>query len=98
VRGFNAARITLRYGWLLTTLWVVATAHGESLSGKELVSALRAGGYVILMRHVSSPRTPPDRAQANADNVQHERQLDAEVIPLGLHPLRQGRSCAEGAR
>lgn len=38
--------------------------------------ALRAGGYVILMRHASSPRTPPDPELANADNVEHERQLD----------------------
>jgi phosphohistidine phosphatase SixA len=41
-----------------------------------LVHALRKGGYVIVMRHASSPRTPPDPAQANSDNVQHERQLD----------------------
>jgi phosphohistidine phosphatase SixA len=41
-----------------------------------LVLALRAGGYVIVMRHASSPPTPPDPAQADADNVQHERQLD----------------------
>jgi phosphohistidine phosphatase SixA len=34
------------------------------------------GGYVLVMRHASSPRTPPDPAQADADNVQHERQLD----------------------
>jgi hypothetical protein len=31
---------------------------------------------VIVMRHANSPPTPPDPAQANADNVQHERQLD----------------------
>jgi phosphohistidine phosphatase SixA len=28
------------------------------------------------MRHASSPRTPPDAAQADAGNVAHERQLD----------------------
>lgn len=32
--------------------------------------------YVILMRHASSPRTPPEAGQANPDNAQHERQLD----------------------
>ena len=44
----------------------------------ELVSALRRGGQVIVMRHASSPRTPPDRQAANADNIDRERQLDAE--------------------
>jgi phosphohistidine phosphatase SixA len=28
------------------------------------------------MRHASSPRRPPDFTQANADNPEHERQLD----------------------
>ena len=41
-----------------------------------LPTALRAGGYVIVMRHASSPRTPPDAALVNADNTQGERQLD----------------------
>lgn len=61
---------------LLPALAAVTTVHGQSLSGKELLSALRQGGYVIVMRHASSPRTPPDPAQANPDNVAHERQLD----------------------
>src|SRR4051812_34269665 len=37
-----------------------ASAHAESLSGIALVSALRQGGYVIVMRHPSSPFTVPD--------------------------------------
>jgi phosphohistidine phosphatase SixA len=57
-------------------LLAVIPAQGQTLSGKELVSTLRMGGYVIVMRHASSPRTPPDPGQANADNIQHERQLD----------------------
>jgi catechol 2,3-dioxygenase-like lactoylglutathione lyase family enzyme len=52
------------------------TAQGQSLSGESLVSALRTGGYVIVMRHASSPRTPATAEQANTDNVQKERQLD----------------------
>jgi len=51
-------------------------ALGQPLSGGAFVSALRSGGYVILMRHASSPRTSPDAAQANADNVEQQRQLD----------------------
>lgn len=41
------------------------------------MAALRSGGYVILMRHASSPRELPDQATTNADNVNVERQLDA---------------------
>lgn len=58
--------------------WQVAPA--QNLHGAALVSALRHGGYVILMRHASSPRDPPAAAQANPDNVRHERQLDAAGV------------------
>jgi phosphohistidine phosphatase SixA len=61
---------------LLSLLATLGTAQGQSLSGKAMVAALRTGGYVLVMRHASSPRTPPDPVQANVDNVQHERQLD----------------------
>jgi phosphohistidine phosphatase SixA len=33
---------------------------------------------VLVLRHASSPREAPDRASANADNPQRERQLDAQ--------------------
>jgi phosphohistidine phosphatase SixA len=62
--------------FLLSVLAALGTAQAQSLSGRALATALRSGGYVVLMRHASSPRTPPDPANANADNVQHERQLD----------------------
>jgi phosphohistidine phosphatase SixA len=48
------------------------------LSGDALVQALRKGGYIIVMRHASSPREVPDKATANPDNTKPERQLDAE--------------------
>jgi phosphohistidine phosphatase SixA len=50
----------------------------QSLSGEALVKALRQGGYVIVMRHASSPREAPDAKTANADNVNRERQLDEQ--------------------
>ena len=37
-------------------LSVAGTAHAQTLSGDGLVNALRHGGYVIVMRHTSSPR------------------------------------------
>src|SRR5262249_6230232 len=46
------------------------------LSGDALASALKQGGYVILMRHTSSPAAIPDKSVANADNTKLERQLD----------------------
>ena len=49
--------------WL--TLITVDLAQGESLARKALIGALRSGGYVILMRHASSPRNPPESAQAD---------------------------------
>lgn len=52
------------------------TAHAQTLSGEALVKALRKGGFVIVMRHTSSPPKAPDKLAANADNVKLERQLD----------------------
>ena len=56
---------------------VIVLAVAQSLSGPALVTALRDGGYVIVMRHASSPRETPDKQAANPDNVKLERQLDA---------------------
>jgi phosphohistidine phosphatase SixA len=70
----------------LFSLFAFAAAHGDSpppggpLSGRDLLAALQGGGYVILMRHASSPGKPPEAAQANADNVRQERQLDEKGI------------------
>src|SRR5262249_29218207 len=49
----------------------------QTMSGAALVSELRRGGCVIVMRHASSPRDAPDKQSANPDNVKLERQLDA---------------------
>ena len=42
----------------------------------KLVQRLRQGGYVLVMRHASSPREAPTKEIANADNPKLERQLD----------------------
>ncbi len=60
----------------LLLLLLLNPADSEVLLGKTLLAALRSGGYVILMRHASSPLNPPDAAAANADNPRLERQLD----------------------
>jgi phosphohistidine phosphatase SixA len=59
-------------------LLLAGAAHAQQLQGDALVKALRQGGYVIVMRHTSSPREVPDKAAANPDNTKPERQLDAE--------------------
>jgi phosphohistidine phosphatase SixA len=78
--GAHTSLPKLRRSALL--LWplliTVQSAHSEPLAGKELSAALRSGGYVILMRHASSPRNVPEAAQADVENVNHERQLDEE--------------------
>ena len=52
------------------------TASAQTLTGAALVQALQHGGYVIVMRHASSPMQPPPKEQANPDNTNDERQLD----------------------
>jgi phosphohistidine phosphatase SixA len=60
----------------LAALLAVAPVQAAPLSGDALVSALKQGGYVLLMRHTSSPAAVPDKSVANADNTKLERQLD----------------------
>lgn len=62
----------------LTLLLAACAAQAQTLSGEALVKALQKGGYVILMRHASSPREAPDAKTANSDNLDRERQLDEE--------------------
>lgn len=60
-------------------MWLaMGVAQAQSLSGEGLVKALRQGGYVIVMRHASSPKQAPNKQTANPDNVNLERQLDEE--------------------
>lgn len=67
--------------WLQLTVVLVAlafagTLRAQSLSGAALVAALRQGGYVLVMRHASSPPATPDKDTADPENTTLERQLD----------------------
>ena len=72
--GFCSRR--LRRIVILVGILVSGTAQAESLTGAALVATLRHGGCVILMRHASSPPTPPTVASAEPTNTKLERQLD----------------------
>jgi phosphohistidine phosphatase SixA len=55
---------------------LMTTVTAQELSRAALVEALKRGGYVLVMRHTSSPREVPDTRTANPDNTAPERQLD----------------------
>ena len=57
-------------------LLMAGSAETQQLQGKALVRALQRGGYVIVMRHASSPQSPPTREDADPQNIHLERQLD----------------------
>ena len=65
---------------LAPVLLGVAVALGgldaQERSPNELVKAIQSGGYVLVMRHASSPREAPSKEVANTDNTKLERQLD----------------------
>lgn len=65
---------------LLGLMTMIATssvpADAQTLSGAALASALRQGGYVLVMRHANAPAQPPEKAAADPENVKLERQLD----------------------
>lgn len=61
---------------LLAAFLATGDAQAQMLSGTALVQALRQGGYVLVMRHTSSPTALPDKAAAAPGNTNLERQLD----------------------
>ncbi|HEY7390774.1 MAG TPA: histidine phosphatase family protein [Bryobacteraceae bacterium] len=63
---------------LLWALPLAALIAAQAQPNQGVAKALRQGGYVIVMRHASSPAKPPDAKTANADNPKRERQLDEE--------------------
>jgi phosphohistidine phosphatase SixA len=44
----------------------------------SLIHELQGGGYILVMRHARSPDRAPSASEADAENPQHERQLDAQ--------------------
>jgi phosphohistidine phosphatase SixA len=84
-----------RFGLAVLLLVIAGSTHAaSSLSGAPLGNALKTGGYVILMRHASSPTMPPDKASAQPDNIAVERELDeagrasARVMGAAMKAMR----------
>ena len=72
--------MTQCFAWCCTLIvgvaLVTSVAGAQSERSADLIGALRQGGYVLVMRHASSPREVPTAQTANADNPKLERQLD----------------------
>jgi phosphohistidine phosphatase SixA len=70
------------------------TAVWAASVSPDLVKGLRQGGYVLVMRHASSPPIPPVRSAADPENTGLERQLDekgrksAEAMGRAFKSLR----------
>jgi phosphohistidine phosphatase SixA len=62
---------------ILAALLLGGTSQAQPLACGALVKALQGGGYVLVMRHASSPTARPTAAEADPGNPAHERQLDA---------------------
>jgi phosphohistidine phosphatase SixA len=82
---------------ILLSIFILAigtTAYAQKLEGSALVHALERGGYVLVMRHASSPSEPPAKESADAQNTRDERQLDgkgrttATAMGSALHDLK----------
>lgn len=80
-------------------LFLTAASFAQSLDENALVAALQEGGYILVMRHASSPRQAPTAAEANHDNRNRERQLDAtgrsDALAMGASIRRLGISITE---
>lgn len=63
-----------------TALAHAAIAHASELKDSALLSVLRHGGCVIVMRHASSPDGRPTNSSAAPGNTNRERQLDDEGL------------------
>jgi phosphohistidine phosphatase SixA len=66
--------------WAALLSLIVGGVQGQTPSKAALLTDLQHGGYVILMRHASSPKELPDAAHVNPDNASDERQLDSAGI------------------
>jgi phosphohistidine phosphatase SixA len=73
----NVKTMLVLIALIAAAAWLTpAMPNAQAESAQALVASLKKGGYVLVMRHASSPREAPDARSANPDNVKAERQLD----------------------
>ena len=88
-RGSPIVRTALALWLSLST----ALAAAQPLSGQSLVDALRAGGYVLIMRNAQSPEAVPEEGRRAPGNLKAEREIDpvgqgqVSVIAYALREL-----------
>jgi len=57
--------------------WALSGAsQGQTATAESIAEMLRGGGYVLVMRHASSPREAPSGRARNPRNTEGERELD----------------------
>lgn len=62
---------------VLSGAYAPASLSAATPTTQELVQQLRAGGFVLVMRHAQSPDEVPTAGEADPGNVHLERQLSA---------------------
>ena len=72
---------------LVMVALLVSPAFSQTLPPEEVLKVLRAGGYVIVVRHGATHADQADTDPLNLDNVAKQRQLNdkgrADARPLG---------------
>lgn len=93
-RGLPAVVRSLAVGMLLLSFRPAAgAAVAPVLSDAQLLQQVRAGGYVLVLRHAQAPDTSPSAPEAEPDNPRRERQLSdngkqsARELGAALHGL-----------
>jgi phosphohistidine phosphatase SixA len=80
IRWCRSEPMSWRPFTILATAFIAALGLGsgraQELDSSAAAAALRTGGYVIVMRHASSPGIEPDALDAAPGNIDLERQLD----------------------
>lgn len=110
LRGPRATLAFARSSRNLTTTWATIVAapmvllsmvaalcvslSAQAAPSAQLPGQLRAGGFVLVIRHASSPQELPSREEADRENTKQERQLDekgrrtATAMGLAVRNLR----------
>jgi phosphohistidine phosphatase SixA len=69
-------RLAMRVVLVLAVTVLVGNAWGQSASVPEILQSLRAGGYVIVVRHGATHQDQADTDPLNLDNVAKQRHLN----------------------